>query len=92
MSKKYQFLYPSDSNCRVSNTLEQKQKHSDDEMCVNGAVYQQERDQIDNVIDSEQVLYINKSNSVKRMLCEDISRQDTLQIRRKSSDDEDKCK
>jgi hypothetical protein len=75
--------------------LEQKQKHSDDEMCANGAIYQQERDQIDNVndvIDSEQVLHINKSNSVKRMLSEDISRQDTLRIRRKSSDDEDKCK
>ncbi len=64
-------------------------------MCANGAIYQQERDQIDNVndvIDSEQVLHINKSNSVKRMLSEDISRQDTLRIRRKSSDDEDKCK
>jgi hypothetical protein len=91
MSKKYQFLYSSDSSCRVSNTLEQRQKHSDDEMCVN----QQERDRIDkvnDVIDSEQVLHINKSNLVKRISCEDISRQDTLRKRRKSSDDEDKCK
>ncbi|CAF3796741.1 unnamed protein product [Rotaria sordida] len=98
MSNKYQWFWKSFNSRSLSNVQNEWQKFSDIEINIIEDAYQKNQDyvELDNdIIYCKHFLQINKvdplkQKSIKRIVCENISRQDIQRKRRNSFHDEDR--